>query len=411
MRNTIYSSVPHKLLTALVIISMVMVALPVTMAHAASTISVTTTDDEFTGAGNKCSLREAIALANSNASNANDCSRIGGIDADDIILLESGSTYTLTIAGVGGTSVGDLDVGDSGGASGNLTIETTGVAPATIDGNDLDRVLDVDAIGNPSLTLNNIIVTNGNTTGLATTTGGGISFAGTGTLTLTNSTVSNNVSANAAGCGGGIYNNSAATVVITDSTISGNTCATAGSDGAGIFKGNGGSLTITGSTISGNSTAENGGGVHIGAGVSTITVNITNSTLANNTAGNRGGGLQVGGSTAVVTVDFTTISDNIANANNMPSPDLNGGGALQVSLGSVTVTRSILANSIVTNGALGTPKDCDKAGTPVVNITDSIVENDNDCGGSFTLGDPSLVALADNGGPTQTMAIPITSNA
>jgi CSLREA domain-containing protein len=222
MRTTIYSSVSHKLLSALVLTALVLAALPVMPAFAAG-ISVTTTTDEYTAAGSLCSLREAIVLTNNNAPHANDCTR-GGVGNDDIITLQSGLTYGLSLAGAGGANVGDLDIGNAAGTSGNLTIQASGSTPAIIDAADIDRVLDVDAAGNYSLTLINIIVTNGNTTAQPTTTGGGISFAGTGTLTLINSTVSNNVATNAAGCGAGIYNNSAATVVITNSTIDGNTC-------------------------------------------------------------------------------------------------------------------------------------------------------------------------------------------
>ena len=422
MRNTIVSSFSQKFFSALAIIAVVLVALPAAPAYAAETITVTTTTDEFTPDNPaQCSLREAIDLANSNLASKNDCTRGNNIDADDIIVLQSGLTYTLTRTGAGGTSVGDLDIGDTSADSGNLTIQASGSTPAIIDASGLalaaipmpDRVLDVDAAGNNSLTLTNITVTNGDTTGQATTTGGGIGFAGTGTLTLTNSTVSSNISASAAGCGGGIHNNSAANIIITNSTIDGNSCPSAGSDGAGLFKGGGGALTITGSTISNNSTAENGGGVHIGASGAT-TVAITNSTFASNTAGNKGGGLQVGGSTAVVTVDYSTFSGNIANdddSNPATPPGLTAGGALQITLGSITITRSILADSLVTNGAVGTPKDCDKAAAATTSITNSLVENNNDCTGTITVGDPQLVALADNGGPTQTMAIPVISPA
>ena len=418
MRTTIYSSIPHKLLTALVILSMVMVALPATTALAAgSTITVTTTTDEWDGGpANLCSLREAVGLANHpSALSLNDCSRsVAG--PDDEIILQSGSTYTLTRTGTGGTSEGDLDVGDVSGLSGNLTIKTSSTGSATINGNDTDRVFDVGAAGNPGLALNNIIVTNGNTSSLLTsTTGGGISFSGTGTLSLTNVTVSSNVSASTAGCGGGIYNNSAASVVITDSTISGNSCPNGNADGAGIVKGGGGSLIITGSTISGNTVGENGGGIHIGGSAAT-TVNITNSTFANNTAGNRGGGMQVGNSSAVVTVDFTTFSGNSASESTMIPSGLDGGGALQVTAGTVTVTRSILANSTSTNP--GAPEDCDvSTSVTTVSVSDSIIETnvdsaDSDCGPSGVLNvDPQLGALANNGGPTETMAISLASPA
>jgi len=306
MRNKIFSSVSHRFLSTLMLAVMVLAILPAMPAYAAGeTITVTTTDDEFTSTppSTGCSLREAIVLANNNAASANDCTRTA-VDNDDIIELQSGSTYTLTRPNPG-TNAGDLDIGNA--TSGNLTIQASGSTPAIIDAADIDRVLDVDALGNYSLTLINIIVTNGNTTGQTTTVGGGISFAGTGTLTLINSAVTSNIATNAAGCGAGIYNNSAATVVITNSTIDGNICATAGSDGGGVFKGTGGTLTLTNSTVSNNSAGDNGGGVLLNAG----TVTITNSTFANNTAGNRGGGIQVGGAT--VTVEFSTFSGNTAN--------------------------------------------------------------------------------------------------
>jgi CSLREA domain-containing protein len=373
--------------------TLVFAAMPIRPAFAAS-ISVNTTTDEYTSVGTSCSLREAIVLANNNGTSANGCTRSGAGD-DDIITLQSGSTYTLSIAGSGGTSIGDLDIGNAAGTSGNLTIQASSDTPATIDANDIDRVLDVNAAGNYSLTLINIIVTNGNTTGQSTTTGGGISFAGTGTLTLINSAVTSNIAAGVSGCGGGIYNNSTATVVIIDSTISGNTCATTGSDGGGLSKSGGGTVTITDSTFSNNSTADNGGGAQFSAG----TVTISNSTFANNTAGNRGGGIQAGGAT--VSVEFATFSGNTAND---IAASGNAGGAVQASSGSITVSTSILANS--------TGLDCDKSSLGTLTLTNSLVEQKGDCSGTPTsTADPGLGPLTNNGGHTKTMAIGDTSPA
>jgi hypothetical protein len=202
--------------------------------------------------------------------------------------LQSGATYTLSLAGTTATT-GDLDIG--GVDSGNLTLQSSGSGQAVIDASALsptDRVIDVVAGGDTSLKLIGITIQNGNTTGAATTTGGGIRFSGNGTLTLINSKVLNNIAANPAGCGGGIFNSSTATINITDSTIAGNSCPAIGSDGGGLFKATGGTLNITGSTFSNNSTNDNGGGVQVSAG----TVTITNSTFANNTTDNRGGGFR-----------------------------------------------------------------------------------------------------------------------
>src|SRR5688572_23777787 len=375
MRTTTFSSVPYKFLTALALVAMVLAALPAMPAYAAA-ITVNTTTDENTANAN-CSLREAIIAANNDMAH-NGCSAGSGADT---ITLASGSTYLLSLAGAG-TSLGDLDITDSAG----LTIQASGATPAIIDGGDIDRVVDVN-LGAGNLTLIGVTITNG-----TSTTGAGIRFDSNATLALTNSTVSSNVATDAAGCGAGIHNNTAATINITNSTIAGNSCSTMGADGGGIFKGTGGVLNITNSTFSGNSANDAGGAIHIAAGA----VTITNSTFANNTAG-RGGAVQVSGGT--VTVDFSTFSDNSANAGGF-----NTGAAVQVSAGSVAINRSILANPTV-----GTSCDQSLTGTGV--LTDSLVENNSDCTGTFITSDPGLSALANYGGLTQTMAITASSAA
>ena len=230
----------------------------------------------------------------------------------------------LTLPGlcpVGGTTWASGH-GDAGARQWHLT-SASGATPAIIDGSGLTttaRVLDVDEIGNYRLTLIGITVTGGNTTGQATTTGGGISFAGTGTLTLTNSSVLNNISAGASGCGGGIYNNSAATVIITDSTIQGNSCPTAGGDGVVGSKASV-AHSISPIAVYNNSAADNGGGALLNAGTATIT-----NSPSQQYCRHQRGGIQ-GGGPATVTVAFSTFS-NAANALGN-----NSGGAIQASAG------------------------------------------------------------------------------
>ena len=388
MRTTIFSSVPHKFLTALALIAMVLAALPAMPAYAAS-ITVTNPVDDLTN-GNGCSLREAIINANNNGNTYPDCS--GGSGAD-VITLASGSTHTLSLTGVSSSLTGDLDISDTAG----LTIQASGATAAIIDGGDIDRVLDV-AAGSGSVTLTGITIQNGNTTGQPTLTGGGISFGSTSFLTLTNSSVLSNVGDATAACGAGIYNNNAATINITNSTIADNSCAQATADGAGLFKGAGGILNISNSTFYGNSTGDDGGAMRLDVS----NVAITNSTFFNNTAGNRGGAVQVSGATT--TIEFSTFSNNTANGAGTP----NGGGAIQISAGSAAINRSILANS-----APVTAKDCDQSATGSGVITNLLVEAQNDCTGTPTsTADPALaVALASNGGPTQTLAITTLSPA
>jgi hypothetical protein len=230
--------------------------------------------------------------------------------------------------------------------------------------------------------------------------GAGILFSGNGTLTLNNSTVSNNTADSPQNCGAGIFNNTSANINIINSTIEGNTCTDISADGGGLFKGTGGTLTVTASTFNNNTTPDDGGGIRILWPTGTAT--ITNSTFANNTAA-RGGGIQVEGGT--VTIAFSTFSGNAANL----TPGPNTGGAVQAAAGAVEISNSILANS-TTNSAVG--KDCDQAAPGTINLTSSLVENNNDCTGPGILSaDPQLGSLQDNGGPTKTMALGASSPA
>jgi hypothetical protein len=216
-----------------------------------------------------------------------------------------------------------------------------------------------------------------------------------------NSTVSNNVATGSANCGAGIYNNTAANLIITDSTVQGNTCTGLGADGAGLYKGTGGTLTVTNSTFANNTTTDAGGGARLNmiSGQSTI----RNATFFGNVAGTRGGGLQV--DSGSVSVEFSTFSHNQAN----DPMSASAGGAIQASGGSISVVRSILANSIRNSGS---GQDCDQLSPGTVSITNSLVENNSDCTGSITsTADPGLGALANNGGPTSTMAITSASPA
>jgi hypothetical protein len=158
----------------------------------------------------------------------------------------------------------------TGGWNADYTAQT---GMSTIDGEDTRRVMKVNSgltatierlyIQNGSsenaagiynegtLTVNNCIVDSNADTGDWTSEGGGIRNASQ-TLTLNNSTVSNNTSSS----GGGIFN-AWGTLYLTNSTISGNSV----SGGGGGINNLGGTATIKSSTISNNS-ADSVGGLH-----------------------------------------------------------------------------------------------------------------------------------------------------
>jgi CSLREA domain-containing protein len=199
--------------------------------------------------------------------------------------------------------------------------------------------------------------------------GGG--FFNGGTLHIQNAT---SVSGNTASFGGGIHNgggyeNLTATLTIDASTINGNHAYY----GGGI-RNSRGAITITGSTFAGNSATDQGGGI-----LNDSDANITNSSFSSNSATSGGGILNNGNSV----VTNSTFAGNSASS-------LGG----NLSNGSVfTLRNTIIANS---------PSGGNCSGV----ITDgggNLVWVDATCPGINA--DPKLGPLADNGGPTQTMAL------
>ena len=193
--------------------------------------------------------------------------------------------------------------------------------------------------------------------------GEGAGITNTGTLTIINCTISGNSAST--GEGGGIWN-AYGTVSLIDSTISGNSALLYA--GGGIFQytgGAGATLIMSNSSVSGNSAGTLGGGIFLSDG----TLSVSNSTVSGNSAGGEGGGVW-GNGYAARTIRNTIIAGNTA----LNAPDMAG------SLGSQ-------GHNLIGDGTGGSGYDpTDLVGTAANPI------------------DPLLGPLADNGGPTQTMA-------
>jgi hypothetical protein len=163
------------------------------------------------------------------------------------------------------------------------------------------------------VTLQNITITEGNA---GTEWGGGI--LNNGTLTLTNSTLSNNL----AGYGGsGIVNYSAGTLTVIDSTISNN--ANSGF-GGGIYNYLG-AVTLSNTQLINNSALYVGGGI-----INNGTLTLTNSTLSGNSAFSSGGINNSG----TLTMINSTLSGSSADQ---------GGGISNISGGVLTLINSTLS--------------------------------------------------------------------
>jgi len=228
--------------------------------------------------------------------------------------------------------------------------------------------------------------------GLPGVGGGGIYNTGTGTVTLSYSTVSGN-SVHDGGQGAGIYNGGTLTVI--NSTLSDNNDFFG--TGGGIF--NDGTATVTGSTLSGNSAIEDNGGGIVNEG----TMTILNSTLSGNstTEGTDGGAIFNSGSLTVVN---STLSGNSAT-------DEGKGGAIFNS-GTLILKSTLLAGQTsggnCSNLGLGTSTSYG------YNLSDdstcTFLSGTGDQNNSVTAG-LSSSGLQNNGGPTQTIALLSTSSA
>jgi len=164
----------------------------------------------------------------------------------------------------------------------------------------------------PNVAISGVNIRHGLSSGDSSSGGGGI-YNLDGTLTLTNSTVSDNT-ANANG--GGIWNSGALT--LTNSTISGNNSDPVGAGsfssrvGGGIFNLGPGTLTIANSTVSGNTAGGGGGGIYdwaLGAVVGSVTV--INSTISGNTA--TGGGGLFNNTASIIKLINTIVANNPSN--------------------------------------------------------------------------------------------------
>jgi len=293
---------------------------------------------------------------------------------------------------------GTIGLGSTLAITKNLTLDGTGQA-VILDGRAQVRVLDVGS--GVSLTLNRLTIEHGNDTGGV----GGAIYNG-GTLNVTDSTLTNNtatgsgagaiynagtltltrttLSGNTAGSGGAVWNVRPGTMSVIDSTFSGNRATSATSGHGGALQ-NYNVATVTNSTFTGNSSAQG----MVGGAIQNITegtLSVSNSTFSGNSA-NQGGGISNFGNLAVTNATF--------NGNSAP----NGGGAIRHGGGTTTVANTIMArltggNCIVISGG------------PITNGGGNLAD-DASCSGFTQVSNASLMLglLANNGGPTQTIAL------
>ncbi|MCB1062373.1 MAG: cadherin-like beta sandwich domain-containing protein [Verrucomicrobiae bacterium] len=194
------------------------------------------------------------------------------------------------------------------------------------------------------------------------------------------------------GNGGAILVNNGS-LEMTDCVFSGNTASGRG----GAICANGHGVTIDRCTFTGNSASDNGGAFANGFNSSDGVAVLTQCTFTGNSALNstNGGAIY---NQATTTLVHCTVSDNFAeNA---------AGGISGVSSGILTLDRCLVAGTLT---PFAGSKDVRNSGNlTLIGINHVIILNNSGSitgSGSLSTEDPLLVALADNGGYSQTMAL------
>ena len=276
----------------------------------------------------------------------------GGLTINDAVI-----THNTEQGGNGGGGIYNVYAGIN--ISGTLTINNSVISDNSVITNNTPpgpggQGGGIDVVGIPTTITNTTI--SGNTAGI----GGGIEDS-QGNMTITDSTISGN-STLGGGFGGGI-DNSSGTVSLLGSTISGN----ASFSGAGINNNGNVQMTIINSTIADNDASYLGGGILN----DNISLSIRDSTIASNTA-MYGGGIYAYNPFNLYN-SIVELNTNGSNADDIYA---------DVSTAAPTASYNLIG---VANGPSG-----------LVNGV-----NNNQVGVS----NPGLGVLANNGGPTQTIAL------
>ena len=353
---------------------------------ATNIIAVTTTGDGIDEFDGFCSLREAIHNASLNdepSPVAGECPA-GSASLTDVIVLASGETYALTVAGAG-SDEGDLDLFQNVSIGLDLRIETTGgVAPATIDQTVVgQRVMEIQSLG---VELDNLVIRDGSIDGA----GGGILNDG-GNLLLTGVSLINN----SATAGGGIHNTGLLEIV--DGELQLNSASFIG--GGAIFNSGLGEVRLKNTLVRANEAPTGGGiynegeyveiaqgsavnlnqatGTH-GGGVATYANSYTwigDSSFEGNTANGNGGAVYTESPLNQFLWDSSFTSNNA----------VEGGAVASATTATVVANRSTFReNSSASNGGA--------IHTGFVNCWDSVFEDN-----SAALGDGGAIRIVTSG--------------
>jgi len=322
----------------------------------------------------------AVALPTTRAGAADDvvtnCSgnpSTAGSLPNEVANATTGDTITFDLS----PSCSNITLGSRLNISG-LTISGPGANVVTVNGDGTSGVL-YDGGSQPT-TVSGLTIAGGNDS----SSGGGGIWNNGGELTVSEVVFSDNATSF---FGGAI--SSSGPLTVTDSTFTGNSSNSEGYGAGAIMVDNGSTASISGSTFSGNTTIGESGGI-----LNEGTLTVSNSTFVGNFTPNYGGAIGTTSLASTTTITNSTFSGNGAGY---------GGGGIWNNYGStMSIGASILA-SASSGGDCGT-------NSSITDLGDNLAD-DHTCGftaaGSLnnTASGLAPAGLADNGGPTQTIAL------
>lgn len=325
----------------------------------------------------------------------------------DVIDLTQLECSTITLAS-GAISV-DVDY---------LTINGPGPDKLTIDAAQTGNVINFYGLDSSDYTYGTLSISGVTmTNGYAPYAGGALWSGDGGSFVLDNVAVTNSYSHAKYGTGGGI--SADGNVTLTNSSVSGNGVMSTkyGGAGGGVYAA--GDLTIIGSTLSGNKAGADatfvyyyygyqygpnpGGGLGGGA-ASAGNLTITNSTISGNES-SYGGAVFTN---ALAAIQNSTITLNSASeANNSPGYYYyaDAGGVVATN-GNFVIDSSILFGNTTDNPVPSMGIDLAGGGIVASGGNNLVGDSSIDLPDDTISDDPHLLPLADNGGPTQTHALP-----
>ncbi len=322
-----------------------------------------------------------------------------GLSLSEAISLAGTSAYpgpdTIVIA----PWVEKLDLSGQLSITSDLTIIGAGSDVLTIDAGGFSRAFLIASGAN--VTLRDMTITGG----MTATGNHGAGISNSGNLTLQRVVLTGNHTGSG-GFGGAIFHNGTGTLTIIDSTLSDNSAGFGGALASGAT----GTISISGSTIGPlNQSTSEGGAIYLGGTTGGITT-IVNSTVSGNSAGASAGGIAVAAPSAALSLENVTLAYNTA-ANVSGS----AGGGLRKFNGTATLHNTIAAKNQVgtsQNDIAGGLEDSSSynlfgvgAGSPTP------TGSGNQIGTTGTPLDPKLAPLANYGGLTATHALIETSPA